>query len=69
MEGQNKYAIIDKNTTLVVVRGLQTRKQARLAKRDLEDKNLAENNHQPLPSRYFVETDVDHPNGSGIYQH
>ena len=69
MEVQNKYAVVDKQTTEVVARGLRTRREARLVKRDLEYKNLAANNHQPLPSRYFVETDVDHPNGPGIYLH
>jgi hypothetical protein len=68
-ETQNKYAVVDKTTTAVVLRGLKTRQAARIAKRELEYKHRAANEHRNLPSRYFVETDVDHPYGPGIYLH
>ena len=69
VEQNNRYVVVDKQTTQVVVSGLKTRKDARNAKRDLEYKNEVANNFRKTPSRYFVETDVDHPNGAGIYSH
>jgi hypothetical protein len=67
---QNKrYVVIDKQTTQVVVDNLRTRDAARIAKRDLEYKHREANEFRNMPSRYFVETDIDHPSGAGIYLH
>lgn len=68
-EKKRKYAIIDKQTTNVVVDHLQTRQEARILKRELEYKHRAANEFRNMPSRYFVETDVDHPAGPGLYYH
>ncbi len=68
-EQKKNYAVIDKHTQTVVAQNLRTRKEARLAKRELEQTHRAANEHRMMPSRYFVETDVDHPNGAGIYSH
>lgn len=65
----NRYVVIDKQTEAVVVKGLRTRQDARIAKRELEFKHRAENSHHAMPSRYYVETDVDHPAGVGLYYH
>lgn len=65
----NKYVVVDKRTEAVVLKGLATRQAARLAKRELEYQEKAANNHRNMPSRYYVETDVDHPAGVGIYYH
>ena len=67
--GDNKYAVIDKSTQQVVQRGLKTRQLARIAKRELEYKESAANSFHPRPSRYFVESDIDHPQGAGVYYH
>ena len=64
-----KYVLIDKETQEVVHQGIRTRQEARILKRELEYKHSAANDFRPMPSRYFVETDVDHPSGAGIYLH
>ena len=68
-EQNKRYAVIDKTTQSVASEGHKTRNAARMAKRDLEYKHRAANGFRPTPSRYFVETDVDHPSGPGIYYH
>lgn len=66
-EAKNKYAIVERSTTLIVSRGFHSRQAARIAKRELEYKIRAANEHRNMPSHYYVETDIDHPNGAGIY--
>ena len=68
-EGQRKYSVVDERSGEAVVEYLPSRAKARLAKRELEYKNRAENGFRPTPSRYWVETDIDHKNGAGIYLH
>lgn len=68
-EKTKRYVVVDKTTTQVVAEGIKTRQAARIAKRELEYKNKADNQFRPVPSRYYVETDVDHPSGAGIYYH
>lgn len=64
-----KYAVIDESTQTVVSEGHSTRQAARLAKRDLDYKASAANGFRNTPSHYYVESDVDHPKGAGIYYH
>lgn len=68
-EKKRKYVIVDKQTTAVVMTHLQTRQEARLKKRELEYQHRAANGFRNIPSRYFVETDVDHSAGAGVYYH
>lgn len=67
--GTNKYVVIDKDTQVAVREGLRTRQEARIAKRELEYAHKAANNFRPVPSRYFVESGIDHPAGAGNYYH
>ena len=67
--GLRRYALIDKETQAVVKEGIATRAAARVAKRELEYKVRAANDFRNTPSRYMVETDIDHPAGGGIYIH
>ena len=64
-----KYVVIDKQTTTVVAEHLATRQAARIKKRELEYAHRVANELRNMPSRYFVETDIDHPAGAGIYLH
>lgn len=62
------YLVVDKHTTIVVADGIRTRREARLIKAKYEGKHVAVNK-RPMPSRYYVETDIDNPNGPGLYIH
>lgn len=64
-----KYAVVDENTQTIVSEGHATRQSARLAKRDLDHKDNTANGFRNKSSRYYVESDVDHPKGAGAYYH
>lgn len=64
-----KYAVIEAATQMVVSDGHNTRQSARIAKRELDYKDSAADNFRNKPSRYYVESDVDHPKGAGVYYH
>lgn len=64
-----RYVVIDKSTEQVVVEDLRSRQSARIAKRQLEYAAREANGFVQSPSKYYVETDVDHPRGAGIYSH
>lgn len=67
-EKTRRYAVIDKQTQIVVRDGIRTRMDARYIKRQFEAKWQAESGAK-MPSRYFVESDIDHPAGAGVYYH
>lgn len=64
-----RYVVIHKESTKVAASGLKSRKLARTKKRELEEQYRQTNGFRPTPSQYFVETDIDHPAGAGIYSH
>jgi len=64
-----RYRIVDSTTEEVVAEDLQTRQAARMLKRQLEYKHRACNSFHAMPPRYYVETDIGHPAGPGIYYH
>ena len=64
-----RYLVISKETEAVVAKDIGTRKDARLIKKKLELEKQSETGSVNRPSAYFVETDVDHPSGPGLYTH
>ena len=64
-----KYVVIAKDTETVVEDNIDTRALARIIKKKFEKAKQEETGSDKRPSAYFVETDVDHPAGAGIYIH